>query len=155
MSAPTLAQIRAAIVARIESVAEVGLVHGFERFAKGEKDFRTLYAHAGQIRGWNVRRVTRAESVPAVGSSTVVNKWRIRGFMSLEDASSSELVFDGLIEALCDAFRADETLGGLIFSMAPDGQAASGLQLDDSGPVMFAGVLCHSGSLTLHTVHFR
>lgn len=151
---PTLEQIRAAIVSQIESVADIGPVHGFERFAKGEKDFRALYAYNGQVCGWHVRRITRREIAPAVGSSTVVNKWRIRGFMSLEDAASSELVFDGLIEALCDAFRADQTLGGLIFSMTPDGQTVSGLQLDDSGPVMFAGVLCHSGSLTLHTVHF-
>lgn len=151
----TLAQIRTAIAAKISTVANVGKVHEYERFAKGEKDFRILYEHQGQIRGWNIRRLSRGEKSPALNVSGITNKWRISGFMSLEDATGSELTFDGLTEAMIDAFRADETLGGLVFGTTPDGQETVGIQVEDSGPVMFAGVLCHSARLILYTHHFR
>jgi len=152
---PTLTQIRAAIVAKIYTVANIGNVHAFERFAKGEKDFRTLYEYSGQVRGWNVRRLTRRETSPALGRSHVVNKWRISGFMSLSDADGSELAFDGLIEDLCAAFRADETLGGLIAGTVLENPNVAGLQVEDSGPVMFAGVLCHSARCILYTWHIE
>ena len=150
----TLAQIRDAIAAKMATVENIGIVHKYERFAKGEKDFRTLYDFNGQILGWNIRRITRVETSQMFGSSEIVNKWRVRGFMSLADALSSELTFDGLVEDLCAAFRADETLGGLINSTVIPAQGnIAGLQEEDSGPVMFSGVLCHSASLALYTWH--
>ena len=57
---------------------------------------------------------------------------------------------DRLIEAVRVAFRHDETLGGVVETTMSDGRA--GPQLDDSGPAMFAGVLCHHARLTLSTV---
>jgi hypothetical protein len=152
---PTLDQIRNAIAAKIAAVPDIGKVHEYERFAKGEKDFRTLYEHNGQIRGWNVRRLTKAENAPAQGCYNVLNKWRISGFLSLDDANQSEIVFDNLVEAVCDAFRADETLGGLIAGTVMDNPNVAGIQVEDSGPVMFAGVLCHSARLVLYTWHIR
>lgn len=153
---PTLTQIREAIAAKVATVANIGKVHEYERFAKGEKDFRLLYEYQGQIRGWNIRRITRAENSQVMGESNVINRWQIRGFMSLSDADASELVFDGLVEDLCAAFRADETLGGVIAStVIPTMNNLAGLQEEDSGPVMFAGVLCHSARLILHTWHIQ
>lgn len=70
--------------------------------------------------------------------------------MSLDDETQSELAFDNLIEAARDAFREDETIGGAVETTTVDGQA--GLQLDDSGPSMFAGVLCHHARLSLATI---
>lgn len=152
---PILDQIRNAIAAKLASVTDIGKVHAFERFAKGEKDFRTLYEHNGQVRGWNIRRLTKAETSPALGVTSVLNKWRISGFMSLEDSAGSELVFDNLVEAVCDAFRNDETLGGLIAGTVMDNPNVAGIQVEDSGPVMFAGVLCHSARLVLYTWHIQ
>lgn len=152
---PTIDQIRTAIAAKISAVPDAGKVHSFERFAKSEKDFRAMYEFNGQVRGWNVRRIGRVEKSPAVSLNSVVNKWRISGFMSLSDAEQSELVFDRLIEAMTDAFIADESLGGVVLSTTPEGQETAGLQLEDSGPVMFAGVLCHSARLILYTWHMR
>jgi hypothetical protein len=152
---PTLMQIRDAIALKIATVPEIGQVHRFERFAKGEKDFRTQYEHNGQVRGWNVRRISRTETSPALGISNIVNKWRISGFMSLEDATGSELVFDDLVEALCQKFRDDETLGDLIAGTVLENPNVAGIQVEDSGPVMFAGVLCHSARLVLYTWHIQ
>jgi len=133
---PTLAQIRDAIAATMVAVPDIG-----------------KYDHQGQIRGWNIRRLSRSEKSTAVGISHVVNKWRISGFMSLSDADESELAFDGLLEDLCAAFRADETLGGLITGTVLENPNVAGLQIEDSGPVMFAGVLCHSARGILYTWH--
>lgn len=152
---PTLAQIRGAIAANVAAVPNIGRVHTFERFAKNEKDFRALYEYQGQIRGWNIRRISHSEKSPAIGISNVINKWRISGFMSMEDATESELVFDGLVEDLCAKFREDETLGGLIASTILENPDIAGLQVEDSGPVMFAGVLCHSARCILYTWHRR
>lgn len=152
---PTLVQIRSAIAAKMAAVTNIGNVHQFERFAKGEKDFRILYEHQGQIRGWNIRRLARSETSPAVGRSHVVNKWRISGFVSLSDVDSTELMFDALLEDMCAAFRADETLGGLIAGTVLENPNVAGLQVEDSGPVMFAGVLCHSARCILYTWHIE
>ena len=152
---PTLTQIRDAIAAKMETVANIGPVHKFERFAKGEKDFALMYKFNGQIRGWNIRRIKRTSNSPALGITNVVNMWRISGFMSMHDADQSELAFDGLLEDLCAAFRADETLGGLIAGTVLENPVVAGLQIEDSGPVMFAGVLCHSARGILYTWHIE
>ncbi|MCP4700274.1 MAG: hypothetical protein GY862_25995 [Gammaproteobacteria bacterium] len=44
-----------------------------------------------------------------------------------------------------------QTLGGVVCSTVDDSQA--GIQIVDSMPVMFAGVLCHSAKLKLNTWH--
>lgn len=151
-----LATIRAAIVAALGSVPNVGLVHSYERFAQHEKAFRDLYQSGGQLLGWNVRRRATRESSDALGRWTVTHEWRISGFMALNDAAATELEFDDLIEAARDVFRADETLGGVVATTVigdgPDDPA--GLQLLESGPVMFCGVLCHSARLALFTRHY-
>lgn len=153
MAEPTLDEIRNAIVAKIDGVPNVGQVHGFERYAKAEKDFRAMYEASGKILGWNVRRVSKQTTSPATGRWHATNKWQIKGFMSIDDAGNSELVFDNKIEEIGEAFRLDETLGGLIDGTVLDSPDVAGIQVEDSGPVMFAGVLCHSARLALYTRH--
>ncbi len=149
---PTLDDIRTAIAAGISSVPGVGMVHTFERFAKANSEFRPLYESAGKILGWNVRRVRTEEKSDAAGQWMVTHTWSIKGFMGLDDGGDSELVFDRLVEAIRDRFRADETLGGVVDTTVVEDVA--GIQVDDSGPVMFAGVLCHSVKLRLVTRHW-
>lgn len=153
---PDLATIRAAIVATLQSVPDVGRVYDRERFAKNEKEFRDLYKAGDLLLGWHVRRRATRESSDALGRWTVTHEWQVRGFRALDDAGASELAFDGLIEATRDAFRADESLGGVVDTTVlgdgPDDPA--GLQLLESGPVMFCGVLCHGARLALFTRHY-
>lgn len=149
---PTVGQIRDAIVAKMNGIAGIGRVHGFERYAKREADFVALFKSTDKVLGWIVRRVATREISRIVGRSIVTHRWQIRGYMSLDDATQSEVAFDTLIEAVRDAFRADETLGGLIDDTVADGDVA-GVQVDDSGPVFFGGVLCHGARLTLNTRH--
>ena len=104
-------------------------------------------------------RGSRLEFLPKgvqVGRLVVATTWQIRAYQGLDDAAASEKAFDDLVDAFADAIRDDDTLGGAVRSCAPDGlDGIAGVQLDDSGPVMFAGVLAHSARLRLVTVHFE
>ncbi len=151
---PTTAQIRDAIKAKMETVAGVGVVHRYERLAARVADLKSLYVTGGQLRGWHIRRVAMSQVSPAIGRYTIDNRWQIRGFMAIDDSAETELVFDGLIDSVRDAFRADETLGGLIEgTQAP--APTLGMQLIEHGPVMFADVLCHGARLAYATRHFQ
>lgn len=144
--------IRNAIVAAMGTIIDIGPVHNYERYAKNHQGLKTFYEYQNQIRGWHVRRIGRLESSPSLGRHVVKQRWRIRGYMSLDDAGQSELAFDDLLDAIVAVFRADDTLGGLVDSLIVDNQA--GAQIEDSGPVIFAGVLCHSARLSLTTRHY-
>ncbi|MEJ1353092.1 MAG: hypothetical protein RPU39_00185 [Candidatus Sedimenticola sp. (ex Thyasira tokunagai)] len=142
--------VRAAIVAKLEGVADIGKVHSYERYSKKLSHLTTLYkATDGRLKGWQVRRVNTKESSASLGRWTRTYRWKIRGLMALDDADQSELLFDALIERICSEFRTDDSLGGVVDSCIV-GQEA-GIQVEGSNPVMFAGVLCHSASLALNT----
>ena len=143
-------EIRNAIAEKIAAVPNIGRVHTFERFSASEKGFRALYESVGRVLGWNVRRV--AKKVRRENGMWVhIHTWGIKGFSGIDDAAESELVFDRLVEAVGEAFRSDVNLGGIVES-TEDGET-SGIQVEDSGPVMFSGVLCHSARLKLVTRH--
>ncbi|MBN8715218.1 MAG: hypothetical protein J0H50_14860 [Xanthomonadales bacterium] len=151
------AQIRAAIVATMQTVADIGVVHNRERYIKDLSGLKTLYVPVGtsQLRGWFVRRQELAERDRILPRSIEYTRWRIQGVMAFDDANASELVFDQLIEDLRDAFRANDTLDGTVSQCAlPDGSEA-GLQLVEAGPVSFAGVICHGARLSLTTQLLR
>lgn len=151
---PTLDQIRAALKTKITGIAGSGVVHDYERFAQEQSKFKTLYLDtaASRIHGWHIRRAATREKHLAVGRYLVEHTWHVRGFMSLDDADATEKTFDIEVEAFRDAIREDDTLGTLIASMITEEQA--GAQVLDSGPVMFAGVLCHAVRMALITRHY-
>lgn len=156
MSAAVLAQHRAAIVALLASVPDIGIVHDRERYAANEAAFRDLYLYRSgtpeaQLRGWWVRRVATFEASPHVGRTLNVHTWSIRGYTAFRDGEATELVFDALIEQFRALVRTDPTLGGAC-EVGPLGEnEPDGVQVTDAGPVMFAGVLCHSALLQLKT----
>lgn len=156
---PTLDQIRAAIKTRIESVPAVGVVHDYERFAAEQAKFREFYLYGvvpnQRVTGWHIRRAATREIYIDVNRWVIYHDWRIRGFMSINDADGTEKIFDNLIEAVRDAFRASPML-----TAEPDhsevvtDEERAGVQVPDSGPVMFSGVLCHGARLELTSRHY-
>lgn len=141
--------IRQAIADKLTAIVASGHVHKFERYAVSQKDFRAFYEQDGKVLGWFIRRLALSETPDTTTYNTVVETWRIRGFMSLNDAAESELAFDDLIDAIRAAFRNDETIGDVVETTKADGEI--GIQIEDSGPVMFAGVLCHGVTMRLKT----
>ena len=151
-----LEQQRAAIVAKLQTVPGIGVVNDYERFSKSEKEFRAMYQIPGEpLQGGHVRRIRTRETSDALGRFTTTHEWRIRIFRALEDASASEKSLDEVIEAARQEFREDETLGGVVVTTVieaePGQEAAAGLQLLDSGPVMFCSVLCNRAEMALYT----
>lgn len=148
-----LALHRAALVALFAAVPDVGAVHDHEPYARTEVAFRELYAWpvgdgTTQLRGWFLRRTATRERELGVGRTLNVHTWQLRGFMALDSAAGSEPAFDELIEAMRQAYRANPTLSGVAALSPAEG---AGIDVTDSRPVMFCGVLCHSALLTLTT----
>lgn len=150
----TFTDIRDAIRDTMQSIPTIGQVHDFERFSRDDKNFKLHYLSGPdgnkKILGWYIKRVSFKQSRFGMRYQ-VVTRWRIVGFMGLSDDDASEKQFDDLIEQLVAAFQADSNLGGKCQSL--DNGSEAGLQLDDQGPLMFAGVLCHGARLTLYTTH--
>ncbi|MBL3601298.1 MAG: hypothetical protein JMN25_15775 [gamma proteobacterium endosymbiont of Lamellibrachia anaximandri] len=144
-----LKTVKQAVVDKLASVTGIGKVQGYERYAKRNSDMLALYKEGSQVLGWYVRRTKTSESSDYPGRWDRTYSWVIRGFMGLDDSEQTELLFDDLIEASCAAFRDDDTLGGVVDTCIIGNEA--GIQVQDSGPVMFAGVLCHSATLALNT----
>ncbi len=153
---PTVKQIRDAIKAKIETVPGSGVIHTYERYAKDASALAALYYYGAaptkRLHGWHIRRVAKREVLVDTDRWSLWFTWRIRGFMGLDDADATEELFDTECDAIADAFRADDTLGGLVFSQMPDDREI-GIQVVKAEPVLFAGVLCHSAELGLTTQH--
>jgi hypothetical protein len=153
---PEAAEIRAAIAAVMQTVPDIGMVHDYERYADSLQDFRTIYiteiGGEALIRGWFIRRVSRREASDYNGRVKVTMSWLIQCYFGLQDAEASEQDLDAVLDALVAAFRADETLGGVVDSTIV-GQDA-GLQVEEVGPLLFTGKLCHSARCRLSTQHF-
>lgn len=157
------ALIRAQIVAVLQSVPDIGVVHSYERYAK---DLSQLVAHYGytpgsdptQLRGWFVTRLSVQEITKVQPRVVEITRWIVRGFMGLNDAAATELAFHDLVEAVRDAFRGNETLNDTVSQCAipvpNQGYGEAGIQMLDAGPVLFGGVLCHSARLALNTVRY-
>lgn len=149
------AAIRAAIVAVIEGVTDIGRVHDRPRYAKGQRDLVEHYYSEDhhQIRGWHVKRRTMAEIDPLTGAHGVeITGWEITGFLALDDDEATELTLDALVEALRTAFKANRTLTATVDDISANEEGkAVGLQLEDSDYVSFGGVLCHRAKCALYT----
>ncbi len=147
---------RAAIVAALQAIPAIGAVHAYERYASTLPTLRALYVvqidgqpQPEQLRGWYVRRLAFRVERNGAGRRRVFTSWQIRGVMALADEMQSEIVFDALVDAVRRAFEDDATLGGAVQSTLFETEV--GAQLKNSGPVMFAGVLCHAADLVITT----
>lgn len=149
----SVATHRAALAAMMSAVPNIGLVHDEEPYARGEAAFRALYAWAGpsgtELRGWWLRRIRTQERNGGLGRTVNAHTWELRGFMALDTTRGSGKAFDDLIEAVRRAYRLDPTLDGAAQPGPLD--AAGGVQLLDSSPVVLSGTLCHGCRLQLTT----
>lgn len=160
MPAPTLNQIRAAIKAKIESVPDRGVVHEYEPYFREPSKLLAKYQFGAPARifGWHIRRVGTRELLDDIARWHVFHSWRIRGFMGIEEADETEKLFDTKIELIRDAFRADDSLGNLLFDTTTTNAAGPkeiGIQVLQCQPVMFCNALCHHAELGLTTQHLN
>jgi hypothetical protein len=148
--------IRDEIVARLTAIPGIGVVHGYQRYASRARQLADLYVYNGQLRGWFVRRVGQIETTHSANQNEEKTRWLIRGYLAVNDADASELVFDGLLDAARNAFKTDwldaPFTGGVMFRDEESKQ--TGVTIDEQAPVLFADVLCHAAKCTLVTRRF-
>lgn len=149
----TLAQHRAALKALLLTVPDVGVVHDIEPYARSESEFRGcyLFTPAGgtaHVRGWFIRRTGTREAELNLQTVLETHAWQITGLMALDYQAASEATFDGLLEAIRQAYRANPTLGG-VNALGPAN--GFGMHVAQSGPAVFAGLLCHRAVLQVQT----
>lgn len=143
----TTSDLRNAIVAKVSAVANVGQVHAYERYTAQISKLKEFYLFENQIRGWNLRRVSFTKRALADALFMVRSSWELRGFMSLDDAASTELTFDALTDLIQAKLTNDPTFGGL-------GAWPENYELKASlEPVMFCGILCHGATINFDTMH--
>jgi hypothetical protein len=135
--------IRTAIYNVLSGVNSIGKVYDYERWAKDWGTFIDLFKATingkEHIRGWEI---SRSGPVNDDGSTPRAHTYKIRGYMSINDADATEKTFNALIEAIADAFRGDKTLGGVALGH-------DFIQVDLIEPRMFGSVLCHYAELSI------
>jgi len=151
--------IRQAIVQVLSSVPDIGMVQPFERYAANLQALKQFYFSTthNSVRGCHVRRLSTAIT-GRIDDEVEHARWRIVMLMAIDDDAQSEVTFDGLLEAVAAAFRTDDTLGDTVAQCTVPadggGSGEAGIQLEDSGPAMFGGVLCHVARLSLNTIRY-
>lgn len=151
----SVSAIRAALVAVIAAVPDIGAVHDYERYAKANAEFLAAYqttiSGQPQIRGWFVQLKATKSTSPFAGRVSVTHEWEIHGYLGLDDAAQSEKTFNDLTDTLRQAFKASESLGGVVSNTVLD--QAAGLQVELIEKVLFAGVLAHHAQCRIYTQH--
>ena len=152
-----MTDLRDKIIAQIAAINGIGQVHSYQRYAERTKQLQELYANNGQLLGWFVRRKSVNELNTLRRCTLEVTTWQIRGYMAINDAQQSELIFDGLCDEMRAAFRTPawqkEQSDFNTFTL--EAKLPVGLAIVDSQPLLFADVLCHSVDCQLITRRFQ
>ena len=157
----TTEAIRAAIAARMLTVPGLGVLHLYERYRFKEADFAALFMWQPpvldapkELRGWFIRRVARRVMEESHTSDLVSTDWQMRGFMAIRDGMASEIEMDAVTDGIIGTIRADLTLGGLLDGLPPAPRSV-GVQMVESAPFKFAGVVSHGVRLAWTTFHME
>lgn len=144
-------QIRTAILAVLNTVESIGLMYDREKYSKNAKQLAEFYVQDGLLSGGFIRRRSLVKESPDTFTFIVKTNWEIELFRGFQESENSELAFDLMIDAIDEAFIADQTLGGVVDTTVTPDQA--GIRLVTSQPAMFGGVLVHYAKLSLITEH--
>jgi hypothetical protein len=112
----------AAVVAKLETVSEIGAVYNMMGSAPDEAAFKARYSDGTMIHAWEVTReaskgIDNAEAMNAMSRTEQVV---IYGYMSFKNGVS-EPVFQALIDSICAVFDplAGRQLGGTCYWSGP------------------------------------
>lgn len=112
------ANIRAAVVARLQTVPGIGVVREYEKWTvDNPMDDRYVadFARSGVLNAWWVDRVSVSDRVAPDRDGRRIRRHSlyVTGVYAFQADGSSGPVFQDLLDAIAEAFRAgDRTLGG-------------------------------------------
>lgn len=138
------------IKTKLETVSDIGIIHIYERQIIDPAKFIALFkAPSGKICGWEITR--RAASEHQRGAFFRHHQFVLKGYMGLQDATASSVLFQDLADAVCDAFRlADpEAPGATWYYKNGDNDTAAPVQIEIINDRMFGGILCHCAEISL------
>ena len=145
----SLSEIRSAICEILSSVSGVENVYPYLRWSTDWKAFFDLFRRSdGSAGGWMVTRSSTGEERAETAYVFRRHEFRMFGFLRLNDAQQSELVFQDQVEAICDAFRSNYSLNGTALNSGP-------ISVDTVENRMFGSVLVHWAELTLPVLERR
>jgi len=131
----------AAIKNVLESVANIGVVHDYDRWTANLQEFRALYLvtidGVQQVRGWDICEDTdewRPTAARGVHEHRV--RYLIRGYQSVNDELATGKTFRALAETVCQTLRSNTSLNGACREVLPPAIAVY-------QPLKFFGILCH------------
>lgn len=107
------ALIRAQIKVVMETVSGVGIVHSRRRYGNSLADLLRLLTHGGKVNGAMIYREStssRKATAGIGGKYERIHKYVIIWMYQIDDAGASEDVFQALLDASFDAFKANGTL---------------------------------------------
>ena len=138
------------VIAAVLAGLDAGPVHQFERYMKEKRSLVDAYTAGDRLQGWYIQRRSFLTANPQPdGTVLVTTRWRIRFFMALKDDDKSELIFDDLLDAALAATAESSELQKVVRRLSQP------LRLEEEGPVLFAGVLCHSADMSLESEHIQ
>jgi len=145
------ALIRAALATLLNSV-DLGVFYEKERFSKNTRDMATLYGE--QINGGYIRLISRKRINNYDDRHVITLRYQIVYLLSFIDENDSQLTFEDNLEFFDDAFMASDEIEPTTQASHRTDEGA-GLSVDDTQPVMFAGVLCHRALMNLTVEYFE
>lgn len=115
MSYETVRERIAELLLGIEGIENV---HQYVRDIRKETIFKEAFVVRGQgqendrVNGWQVSRTSFVEDYACMGQRHAdrTHQFEITGYYSLNDIEGSELVFQDLIDKICDEFRGRDQL---------------------------------------------
>ncbi len=155
-----------AIAAEMAAIENAGRLHTYQRWAADIGRYLDLFRwRAGdgkdQIRGWLLTRESAREELGSFASSSPggftpagVNRrthtFLLFGILSLEDDAASEIVFQDLLESVCDRFRGSEALR--LRGRVPSLERITTPQGDLIELRTFGSVLCHTAEVRIQAI---
>jgi hypothetical protein len=143
------AAIRTALNTAVNTVADVGNVHDYERWSDDWANFldmfKTTINNVEQIRGWDIAyRGFLAERDPQFTRSVIHrHAFWIQGYIRLNDEMASEKEAAALAEAVCTAVDSNATLHTTVY------QNTGPASMEEFTPRTFGGVLCHYAKIVV------
>ena len=149
MALATYTQIVDAIAFRIAQVENTGRVWTRQRNLIKPEVFKDACVNptTGIVSSWMISRKARGDVQSANQSNTIRHTFYLRGYYGLEDNRETELLFNTVVDNLCEAFRPQSSLGSIIELIEP-------VQVLDIDYRELHGVLCHFAECTLTVQEF-
>jgi len=128
----------------VSAVPNVGVVHDYERWAADWNKFIELFRDpaTSTIRGWEICRTAMPSETISNIEESRTHGFVVKGYMGVNDSAATEKTFNGLIDAICNAFKGNHTL----FGTCTDAGPMSAEVIDTR---MFGAVLCHYAELKI------